>query len=71
MGYSHAAGKATQRYKKKAYHRVGLDLKHEDYEAFKKAAASAGETVGGYIKKAAWQRLEREHNESENNEQLP
>lgn len=44
-------------YRKDKLKRVPLDLKIEDYEKLKEAAAKAGETVNGFIKKAIAERM--------------
>jgi len=46
------------KYKKEKYHRVGLDLTHENYAQVKAAAENANETVTGYIRKAIQQRMD-------------
>lgn len=44
-------------YRKAKLKRVPLDLKIEDYEELKEAAAKAGDTVNGFIKKAIAERM--------------
>lgn len=44
-------------YRKDKLKRVPLDLKIEDYEKLKEAAAKAGETVNGFVKKAIAERM--------------
>lgn len=47
----------TMEYAKQKYKRVPLDVNIEKYEEIKKAAASVGESVNGYIKKAIDNRI--------------
>ena len=49
-----------KQYAKENLKRVPLDLRHEDYELVKEAAAAANESVNGYIKKAVQMRIESE-----------
>ncbi len=45
-------------YAKEKYKRIPLDVQLSKYEEIKAAAASADETVNGYIKKAIDRRIE-------------
>lgn len=45
-------------YAKKHIKRIPLDVQKEKYEEIKEAAASVGETINGYIKKAIDTRIE-------------
>lgn len=47
-------------YARKNIKRVPLDVQKDQYEKIKAAAAAAGESVNGYIKKAVDERMERE-----------
>ena len=47
-------------YAKNKLKRIPLDVQKEKYEEIK-AAATAGESVNGYIKKAVDQRMERDN----------
>lgn len=47
-------------YAKKKLKRIPLDVQKEKYDEIKAAAAAAGESVNGYIKKAIDDRMERE-----------
>lgn len=47
-------------YAKKKLKRIPLDVQKEKYDEIKAAAAAAGESVNGYIKKAVDDRMERE-----------
>lgn len=59
-------------YAKKKLKRIPLDVQKEKYDEIKAAAAAAGESVNGYIKKAIDDRMEREagtaEHETENDE---
>lgn len=48
------------KYAKQNLKRIPLDVQKEKYEEIKTAAAAAGETVNGYIKKAVDDRIDRE-----------
>lgn len=48
------------RYRDKNIKRIPLDVQKEKYDEIKAAAAAAGESVNGYIKKAIDDRMERE-----------
>ena len=48
------------RYRDKNIKRIPLDVQKEKYDEIKAAAAAAGESVNGYIKKAVDDRMERE-----------
>lgn len=47
-------------YQKEKLKRIPLDVQKDQYEKIKAAAAAAGESVNGYIKKAVDERMERE-----------
>ena len=47
-----AANAAQYKYNQTHLKRVPLDLRKEDYERLAAAAAAAGESINGYIKKA-------------------
>ena len=51
---------AVKKYKAKAYKRIPLDVRIEEYEELKQAADKAGESVNGYIKEALRRRIESE-----------
>ena len=63
MPLSESQKQARYNYAKKSLKRIPLDVQKEKYEEIKTAATSVGESVNGYIKKAADQRMERESNE--------
>ena len=48
-------------YAKEKLKRIPLDVQLTKYEEIAAAAAAAGESINGYIKKAIEQRMEREH----------
>ena len=54
---SEASKKAQYKYNSAHLKRVPLDVKLEKYDEIKAAAAAAGETVNGYIKKAIDMRM--------------
>lgn len=58
MSYSEAQKRATIKYKAKAYKRIPLDVRIEEYEKIKATAESRGETVNGFIKKAIAERTQ-------------
>lgn len=51
MAYTEAQKNATLRHKEKAYKRVPLDLKNEDYEELKEYCEKSGESINGFIKR--------------------
>lgn len=51
MGTSDAQIKATLKYKAKAYKRIPLDVRIEEYEALKKHTEKSGETINGFIRR--------------------
>ena len=55
MAYTEAQKKATLKYKEKAYKRIPLDVKIDDYEELKKYvdnnAEETGGSINGFIKK--------------------
>lgn len=55
-----AKAKYDIEYAKKHLKRVPLDMQIERYEDLKQAAERAGEKINEYIKKAIFQRIERE-----------
>lgn len=50
MLYSDSQNKATQKYKAKAYKRIPLDLRKEDYERIKEHCDSLNIPVNTFIK---------------------
>lgn len=59
MAVSEAQKKAVLKYAAKAYKRIPLDVKKEDYAVIKDVADSVGESVNGFIKQAISDRIER------------
>ena len=57
MTYNAKTYEASVRYKAKKIKRIPLDVQKEKYDQIVTAAAAAGETVNGYIKKAIDQRM--------------
>ena len=58
MPYNEKSYQASVKYKAKNIKRVPLDMQMDKYEELVSAAAAAGESVNGYIKKAIEQRIE-------------
>ena len=52
--------KASMKWKEKNYVRIPLDVRPEQKEQIKQAAHTAGMTVGGYIKQAISEKMNRE-----------
>ena len=59
MAISEARKRANAKYNAKAYKRVPLDVRKEDYEVVKMVADHLGESVNGFIKQAIKERLAR------------
>ena len=59
-GVSKAQKEAVYRYVQKSYDRVVLTLAKGERDNLKAAAAAAGESVNGYIKRAIEERMQRE-----------
>lgn len=51
MAISKAQVKATKKYKAKAYKRIPLDVRIEEYEALKTYTDKTGESINGFIRK--------------------
>lgn len=51
MGTSKAQTEATLRYKAKAYKRIPLDVKIEEYEELKAYTEKTGESINGFIRR--------------------
>lgn len=60
MPLTEAQKKANIKYRKENLKRIPLDVQKEKYDEITTAAASKGESVNGYIKKAIDTRLESE-----------
>lgn len=60
MPITEAQKKANLKYRKENLKRIPLDVQKEKYEEIATAAASKGESVNGYIKKAIDTRLQSE-----------
>ena len=56
---SKAQAKATLKYKTKAYKRVPLDMKIEEYEALKQYADKTGESINGFIRRIIKENIEK------------
>ena len=51
MSTSEAQVRATLKYKAKAYKRIPLDMKIEEYEALKEYTDHTGESINGFIRR--------------------
>ena len=51
MATSKAQTKATLKYKAKAYKRIPLDVRTEEYEALKEYTVRTGESINGFIRR--------------------
>ena len=60
MARSKASNEAQYRYNASHLKRVPLDMQLSDYEVLRTAASTAGESVNGYIKRAIFERIERD-----------
>lgn len=60
MPRTKSSNQAQYKYNSAHIKRVPLDLQLTDYEALRKAASIAGESVNGYIKRAISERMDRE-----------
>lgn len=60
MAYTEQGYQASLKYKAKNIKRIPLDVQLSFYEQLAAAAAAAGESINGYIKKAIEERIARE-----------
>lgn len=60
MATSKAQVEATLRYKAKAYKRIPLDVKIEEYEALKQYTDKTGESINGFIRRIIRESIEFE-----------
>lgn len=60
MAASEAQIRATLKYKAKAYKRIPLDMKIEEYEALKKYTDNTGESINGFIRRIIKEKIERD-----------
>ena len=58
MAYTEAQKKATLRYKEKAYKRIPLDVRIEEYEELKAYTEKTGQTINGFIRKIIKENIE-------------
>ncbi len=58
MSTSEAQVKATMKYKAKAYKRIPLDVRIEEYEALKAYTDRTGESINGFIRKIIKESIE-------------
>lgn len=58
MATSKAQVDATLRYKAKAYKRIPLDMKIDEYKALKQYTDKNGETVNGFIRRIIKENIE-------------
>lgn len=59
MATSEAQIKATLKYKAKAYKRIPLDVKIEEYEALKEYTENTGESINGFIRRIIKENIEK------------
>lgn len=60
MATSEAQMRATLKYKAKAYKRIPLDMKIEEYEALKEYTDNTGESINGFIRRIIKEKIERD-----------
>lgn len=60
MAYTEQGYQASLKYKAKNIKRIPLDVQLSKYQELAAAAAAAGESINGYIKKAIELRMEAE-----------
>ena len=58
MSISKAQREATAKYKAKAYKRIPLDVKIEEYEALKDYTERTGEPINGFIRRIIKENIE-------------
>jgi hypothetical protein len=58
MATSEAQVRATLKYKAKAYKRIPLDMKIEEYEALKEYTDNTGESINGFIRRIIKEEIE-------------
>lgn len=58
VGTSEAQVKATLKYKAKAYKRIPLDVRIEEYEALKEYTEKTGESINGFIRRIIKENIE-------------
>ena len=59
MATSEAQIRATLKYKAKAYKRIPLDMKIEEYEALKEYTDNTGESINGFIRRIIKENIEK------------
>lgn len=59
MATSDAQIRATLKYKAKAYKRIPLDMKIEEYEALKEYTDNTGESINGFIRRIIKENIEK------------
>lgn len=59
MKTSKAQLMATRKYKAKAYKRIPLDMRIEEYEALKKHTEKTGESINGFIRRVIRENIEK------------
>ncbi len=65
MAYNSASSRATAKYKAAHIKRIPLDVQKETYERILEAAATVGESVNGFIKKAVEERIQKLRDEKD------
>lgn len=59
MPYTEAGKKATANYKAKAYKRIPLDVRIEEYESLKEYCDRTGESINGFIRRIIREKTEK------------
>lgn len=62
MAASEAQVRATLKYKAKAYKRIPLDMKIEEYEALKEYTDNTGESINGFIRRIIKENIKKTWN---------
>ena len=60
MATSEAQVRATLKYKAKAYKRIPLDMKIEEYEALKEYTDNTGESINGFIRRIIKENIKKD-----------
>ena len=60
MACSESQKKASVKWQKNNYSRIPLDVRPEDHKRLKAIAKASGKTLGGWIKEAMAEKIERD-----------
>ena len=63
MSVSEAQKRATMKYKSEKMKRIPLDVQKEEYLLLKEHAAARGESLNGFLKRAAREQMQRDKGE--------